>query len=88
MPNTDNSTTLIFVVNGAEVLLDHLNVKEPLHATRNQALAKSNNTGRPPSDWQIKDERGNTLDPDRRIESYAFPPGTKLYLSLGVGAGG
>jgi hypothetical protein len=36
MPKPDNSTTLIFVVNGAEVVLDHLNVNEPLHAARNQ----------------------------------------------------
>ncbi len=88
MPKADNATTLIFIVNGSEVVLDHLNVNEPLHAARNQALAKSKNTGRPPADWQIKDERGNALDPDRPIESFAFPPGTKLFLSLGVGAGG
>lgn len=88
MSKPDNSTALIFVVNGIEVVLDHLNLNEPLHAARNQALAKSSNTGRPPADWAIKDERGNTLDPDRRIDSYSFRPGTRLFLSLGVGAGG
>lgn len=88
MKPVTTSTALIFVVNGTEVVLDHLNVNEPLHAARNQALAKSSNTGRPPADWAIKDEKGNTLDADRRIDSYAFPPGTKLFLSLGVGAGG
>jgi hypothetical protein len=89
MPNkADNKTTLIFVVNGLEVVLDQLNVSNPLHAAREKALAQSKNTARPPADWQIKDENGNTLDPTRRIESYGFPPGTKLFLSLGVGAGG
>lgn len=88
MPKSDNKTSLIFVVNGFEIVLDHLNVNEPLHAAMTKALAESKNTGRPPADWQIKDERGNPLDPDRRLESYAFRPGTKLFLSLGVGAGG
>jgi hypothetical protein len=88
MPSHDNKTSLTFIVNGAEVVLDHLNLSEPLHAARNRALAESKNTGRPPSDWQIKDQSGNALDPDKRIESYSFPRGTKLWLSLGVGAGG
>ncbi len=88
MSKPDNKTSLIFVVNGLEVVLDHLNVNEPLKAAVNKALAESKNTGRPPADWQVKDERGNSLDQDRRIESYAFPPGTKLFLTLGVGAGG
>jgi hypothetical protein len=91
MPNiekSDKKTTLIFVVNGLEVVLDHLNVSNPLHAARDKALAQSNNTARPAADWQIKDEGGNTLDPSRRIESYGFKPGTKLFLSLAVGAGG
>ncbi len=88
MPKSDNKTSITFVVNGLEIVLDHLNVNEPLHAAMSRALAETKNTARPAADWQLKDDRGNTLDPTRRIESYGFPPGTKLFLTLGVGAGG
>lgn len=82
----DKHTSLVFIVNGTEVALDHLGLSEPLRAARNKALAESKNTGRPPDDWQIKDAAGNQLDPDRRLDT--LPPGTKLFLTLGVGAGG
>lgn len=79
---------IVFVVNGEEVPLeveDHM----PLHAARNQALATSHNTGRPPDDWELRDINGNLLqDVSRPIGSYGFAAGVRLFLTLKVGAGG
>jgi hypothetical protein len=82
-----NSFSIVFIVNGQDVPLE-VNPHEPLHAARNQALAKSHNTGRPPDEWEIRDERGNLLDPGARIESFNFGSGVRLFLTLRVGAGG
>jgi hypothetical protein len=87
MSKTD-TLVLVFVVNGREVVLDDVNPNWPLHAAREKAIARSHSTGRPPNDWEIRDEADHVLDPSRTIESYAFKSGTKLLLSLGMGAGG
>lgn len=88
MAKENNFIDLVFVVNGEDVDLDKLNVHEPLHAARNKALAESHNTGRSPDEWEIRTEAGVLLDPNSKIESLGLKPGTKLFLSLGVGAGG
>ncbi len=79
---------LIFVVNGRDVVLDDVNPSWPLHTARNKAIAKSNSTGRPPDEWEIRNESDQILDPNRKISSYEFKSGTKLFLSVRVGGGG
>jgi hypothetical protein len=79
---------LVFVVNGRDVVLDDVNPSWPLHAARNKAIAKSNSTGRPPDEWEIRDEGDRVLDPDRKISTYDFTSGTKLFLNVRVGGGG
>lgn len=78
---------IVFIVNG-HPQPEEVNVHEPLSAARNQALADSHNTGRPPDEWKVLDEQGNPLDPSKKIESYNFAPGVQLTLTLGSGAGG
>jgi hypothetical protein len=87
MAKETNFIELIFVVNGEDVPL-RLNVKEPLEAARNKALADSGNTGRPPDEWEVRTEAGLLLEPKTKLESLSLQAGTRLFLSLAVGGGG
>lgn len=82
-----NEITLIFIVNGVDVPVK-ANIHEPLKAARNQALADSNNTGRPMDEWEIHNAAGQPLDPDKKIGDLGLADGTRLFLNLKVGAGG
>ncbi len=84
---SNNKITLIFIVNGVNVRVE-ANVKEPLKAARNKALADSNNTGRPMDEWEIHNTAGQSLDPDKKIGELGLTDGTRLFLNLKVGAGG
>ncbi len=86
-PHDDHFVTLIFVINGEDVEIK-VNVNEPLSAARDQALAKSHNTGRPPNEWEVRDSNGIVLPVEQKIKEFHFENGTKLFLTLKVGAGG
>lgn len=79
--------TLLFVVSGQNVELD-VNVETPFQAAIARALETSRNTGRPPQDWELRDERGTLIDPATKIGDYRLANGTRLFLTLRVGAGG
>jgi hypothetical protein len=83
----DHKLTIIFVVNGQDVPTE-MPVKAPLKAARDKALEKSQNTGRPFDEWEIRTEAGIVLSPDEKIETFNFKDGVRLYLTLRVGAGG
>lgn len=79
---------LIFVVNGEEIPLE-VPLTEPLHSAVAKALAVSHNTGRPPSEWELRYESGEIInDQSRPVGDYGFVDGAHLYLTLRVGAGG
>lgn len=78
---------IIFIVNGENVPVE-ADINSPLAEARNKALAASYNTGRPPDEWGIRDERGVLLSPDAKVESYGFKEAVRLFLTLGTGAGG
>lgn len=82
-----NEMTIVFVVNGEDVSLT-ANPAEPLGAARNKALAVSRNTGRPPDEWEIRDEAGVMLDPGQKIATFGWGQRVRLFLALKVGAGG
>ena len=87
-----NKITLIFIVNGVDVSID-ANIHEPLKVARNKALTDSNNTGRPMDEWEIHNDAGQALDPDKKIEDLGLEDlglvdGARLFLNLKVGAGG
>jgi hypothetical protein len=84
----ETTLTLVFVVNGREVVLDDVNQSWPLHTARSKAIERANATGRPPDDWEIRDEADHVLEPKRKIETFNFRSGAKLFLSPGIGAGG
>jgi Protein of Unknown function (DUF2604) len=83
----ENKIQLIFVINGANFPLE-VNVNEPLGAAVARALGESGNSGRPPSEWQVRDSNGVLLETQRHIRDFGFASGTRLFLSLAVGAGG
>ncbi len=82
-----NEINLIFIINGANFPLT-VNINEPLKAAVAQALSGSGNTSRPPSEWQVRDANGVLLETERKIKDFGFTNGTRLFLSLAVGAGG
>ena len=83
----DNQITLTVVVNGKPTQLE-ANVNAPLRTVIPRALEQTGNTGRSPDSWELKDEAGNVLNVDRKIDEFGFTDSTKLFLSLKAGAGG
>ena len=82
-----NKIDLIFIINGANFPLD-ANLNAPLEAAVEQALSGSGNTSRPASEWQVRDANGVLLETQRKLKDFGFTDGTRLFLSLAVGAGG
>lgn len=78
---------LIFIINGASFSLD-VTVEAPLLEAVKRALEESGNTGRPASEWQVRDANGVLLDVQKKVKDFGFHNGTRLFLSLAVGAGG
>ena len=87
MAQDDHKIQLTFIINGANFSLE-TNVNAPLKEAVAKALEGSGNTGRPPSEWQVRDASGVLLETERKIKDFGFASGTRLFLSLGVGAGG
>jgi hypothetical protein len=83
----DHKIELIFIINGANFTLG-TNVNPPLKEAVARVLSESGNTGRPPSEWQVRDTAGVLLEMERKIKDFGFINGTRLFLSLAVGAGG
>ena len=93
MPKEDrkenpNKISLTVVVSGEETEVE-ANVHAPLQTVVRQALEQTgNDTGRTIEEWVLTDREGNPLDVARKIETYGFTDGTRLYLSPKIGAGG
>jgi hypothetical protein len=81
----DNKLNLIVVVNGTPEPVE-VNVHGPVRTIIVKAL--EGHAGRPPEDWELRDEKGNLLDPSRKIEEYNLQENTTLFLSLNAGAAG
>ncbi len=82
-----NKETLTVVVNGKPVELE-INENAPLHTLVPKALTETGNQGQPPQNWELRDEKGNLLDLDKKIEDFHFAAGTKLFLNPKAGVGG
>ncbi len=82
-----NQTTLTFIINGKEIVLDNINLNEPLRAAVEQALSKSGSTGRPLSDYLVK-YNDQDLDINKKVGDYHFPKDAKIFLTLKSGEGG
>ena len=79
--------TMTIIVNGVPTSVER-NEDAPLISAIERALADTGNVGQPVENWELRDEAGNSLDVSRKIETYNFPDGVTLHLSLKAGVGG
>lgn len=84
----DNKIILVFIINGQDFALDDVNIKAPLHVAVHKALKDSGNTGRPFDEWEVRDASGALLETNRTPQELRLTNGSRLFLSLKVGAGG
>jgi hypothetical protein len=82
-----NKIHLTVVVNGEPTVVE-AEPNAPLHTIVTKALAQTHNTGQPPDQWELRNEAGEVLQRDQKIEHYQFAPGTTLFLNLIAGVGG
>jgi hypothetical protein len=85
--DADRKITLIFIINGENFPVK-TNVEAHLGGAVDRALSESKNTGRPPSEWEVRDASGVLLEIGRKIRDLGLKDGSRLFLSLRVGAGG
>lgn len=78
---------ITMVVNGQPVVIE-AEEKEKLADVRQKALKETQNLAQPPENWEIKDEAGTVLDPEKRVAEYHFGKEVTLFLSLKAGAAG
>lgn len=87
MADDEKKVKLIFIINGESFPVE-TNVNAPLSAAVERALSQSGNTGRPLSEWEVRDSSGVLLDTSRKVKDLGLKDGARLFLSLRVGAGG
>lgn len=87
MAKKDQKVNLIFIINGQDYSIE-ANVHAPLIEAVQRALAESDNTGRPPDEWEVRDVSGVLLENNRTPKDLGLNEGARLFLSLRVGAGG
>jgi hypothetical protein len=78
---------ITMVVNGQPVTIKATE-QERLSDVRQRALTETQNLAQPPENWEIKNEAGAVLDPDKRVGDYHFGKEVTLFLSLKAGAAG
>jgi hypothetical protein len=77
-----------FIINGDPVEVV-ITPDAPLRDAIQQALQQSNNTGRPFTDWELRDDMGRLLSTDRSFADHAWlADDNYLFVTQRVGAGG
>jgi hypothetical protein len=79
--------SLTVVVNGTSTEVE-TNPNAALQSVIAKALSQTNNTGRPPDDWELKDITGIVLDPQKKPRDYNLADNATLFLTLKAGVGG
>lgn len=83
----ENQIEIVVVVNGQLVPVK-ANGNAPLHTVVQHALNNSGNSGQPLQNWELRDDSGQVLDLNRKVEDYNIAGGAKLFLNLKAGIGG
>jgi len=78
---------LTIIVNGNDVAVP-AELADTLAEVRDAALRLSNNTGRPFTEWEVYNDRGECLDTSLQIEELPINDGDRLFVTLKTGAGG
>ncbi|MCK1641418.1 DUF2604 domain-containing protein [Bradyrhizobium sp. 157] len=89
-PGNDHGADFVeitMVVNGQPVVIKAV-AQQPLHVARQKALEKTKNLAQPPENWEIKNEAGELLDPDKKVGEFGFGKEVTLFLSLKAGVAG
>jgi predicted ribosome quality control (RQC) complex YloA/Tae2 family protein len=79
--------TITMVVNGQPVAIEATE-QETLSEVRKRALTETQNLAQPPENWEIKNEAGTVLDPEKHVGEYHFGKEVTLFLSLKAGVAG
>lgn len=82
-----NFVEITMVVNGQPVVIKAV-AQQPLHVVRQKALEETKNLAQPPENWEIKNEAGDVLDPDKKVGEFGFGKEVTLFLSLKAGVAG
>lgn len=83
-----NKIDLAVIVNGQPTIVS-ANLEAPLRTVVEKALEETGNIGQGgPENWELRNAAGVELDQQKKIASFDFPPGTKLFLNLRAGVGG
>ncbi len=83
----DRKIQISVIVNGTLTVVE-TQPKTHLMMVITKALAQTGNHGQPPENWELRDEAGAVLDPQRTTDSYHLVSGTRLFLNLKAGVGG
>jgi hypothetical protein len=94
-PSTDpepaeDEVLLVFIINGQDVPV-RMDPDAMVETVKAKALTDSGNTGRPPEDWELRDINGVRIEKVKdgyTLGEMNWVEGTRLFLSLKVGAGG
>jgi hypothetical protein len=78
---------ITMVVNGQPVVIQATE-QEPLRDVRHKALEETKNLAQPPENWEIKNEAGVVLDPEKKVGEFEFGKKVTLFLSLKAGVAG
>jgi hypothetical protein len=85
--SNENKIKITFVINGQPTTV-HANVHAPLRSAVAKALEESGNTGREPSEWELRDSNGTLIEQGQSPLDLGYNEEVTLFLSLRVGAGG
>jgi hypothetical protein len=87
-PKKEKDLDLLVSVNGDPAITITAKPNNHLEKLIPLALDASGNVGRPPEDWDLKNEAGDVLDLKKKIEEFGFASGTLLFLTLKAGEAG
>lgn len=85
-PNKTSTRRMRFIINGEDCDVDVTEDMTLINVVK-KVLKASENTGRPASDYEVRDDQGRLLDETQTVSSIS-PDVPYFFLTLGIGAGG
>lgn len=81
-----NQISLTYSITGKKETIDKVNINQPLRTSAEKAL-KDSGSSRGFDEYEVMYE-GKKLDPSQSVETFNFPEGAVIILSLKTGKGG
>ncbi len=79
-----NKLEITVVVNGQPTQVS-AQPEASVQALIEPALSQTGNAGQPVSNWELRDQAGNSVEPPKKVSEFA---GKTLFLNLKAGIGG